>query len=85
MELRHLHYLFAVVKEGQITRAAHRVGVEPPLSRAINDLEKEIGAPLVERTRARLQTTPAGQTLADHASDDSWLAPAPRSRKPLFT
>jgi DNA-binding transcriptional LysR family regulator len=60
--------LLAVVKEGQITRAAHRVGIEQsPLSRAINDLEKEMGAPLVERTKPRLQTTPAGQALAEYA------------------
>jgi DNA-binding transcriptional LysR family regulator len=68
MELRHLQYLLAVIREGQITRAAHRIGIEQsPLSRAINDLEKEIGARLFERTKPRLQTTPAGEALAEHA------------------
>jgi DNA-binding transcriptional LysR family regulator len=68
MELRHLQYLLAVVKEGQITRAAHRIGIEQsPLSRAIGDLEKEIGAPLLKRTKPHLQITPAGQALAEHA------------------
>lgn len=68
MELRHLQYLLAVVQERQITRAAHRIGIEQsPLSRIIRDLESEIGAPLLERTKPHLQTPPAGEALVEHA------------------
>ena len=68
VELRHLQYLLAVVQERQITRAAHRIGIEQsPLSRALKDLEQEIGAPLLERTKPQLRTTPAGEALAEFA------------------
>lgn len=68
MELRHLQYLLTVLQERQITRAAHRIGIEQsPLSRVLKELEKEIGAPLIERTKPQLRTTLAGEALAEHA------------------
>jgi DNA-binding transcriptional LysR family regulator len=62
MELRHLRYFVAAAEELNITRAAQRLHVsQPPLSRQIHDLEEEIGTPLFDRNKKKLQLTSAGE------------------------
>ncbi len=52
MNLRHLSYLIALAREGHFGRAAEAAHVsQPTLSAAINQLEQELGVPLVTRTR----------------------------------
>jgi DNA-binding transcriptional LysR family regulator len=44
MELRQLKYLLVVAEEGHITRAAERLDMQqPPLSRLIQRVERELG------------------------------------------
>lgn len=68
MELRQLEYLVAVVEEGGFTRAARRVHVaQPAVSAAIARLERELGQPLVDRSRRAVTTTAAGAVVLPHA------------------
>ncbi len=68
MELRHLRYFVTVVAEGNLARAAGRLRVAPSaLSRQIQDLERELGAPLLERLPRGMQPTEAGRAFLAHA------------------
>jgi DNA-binding transcriptional LysR family regulator len=68
MNLRHLRYFIAVAEELHFARAAQRLHVEQsPLSRAIKELEDNLGARLFERTTRNTRLTWAGQVLLEDA------------------
>ncbi|MET1073340.1 MAG: LysR family transcriptional regulator [Umezawaea sp.] len=68
MELRLLEYFVAVARERHVGRAAARLHMtQPPLSRAIRQLEDELGATLFDRTPKGVALTPAGAVLYDEA------------------
>ncbi|CAN5290960.1 LysR family transcriptional regulator [soil metagenome] len=68
IDMRQLRYFLAVADERSVTRGAERLHMaQPPLSRRIQELEAEIGAPLFERGRRPLRLTAAGHVLYEQA------------------
>ncbi len=68
MELRHIRYFMAVAEELNFTKAAEKLHMaQPPLSRQIQDLEKELGARLFHRTPHMLKLTEEGVLFSQYA------------------
>jgi DNA-binding transcriptional LysR family regulator len=68
MDERRLRYFLAVVDEGSVTGAAHRLRVaQPSLSQAIRGFEAELGAELFHRVGRGLRLSDAGQALVGPA------------------
>jgi DNA-binding transcriptional LysR family regulator len=68
MDLRRLRLFLAVVDEGGFTAAARAVHVaQLAVSLAVKELEEELGAPLLVRSRAGVALTPAGEALVPPA------------------
>lgn len=67
MELRHLRCFLAVAEELHFARAAERLHIEQsPLSRAIKELEEDLGVVLLARTTRSTRLTRAGALFLEH-------------------
>src|SRR4029450_2624979 len=68
MELDHVEAFVAIVRQGGFTRASAALHLsQPAISRRVHLLERELGAPLFERTRSGGVLTDAGRAFMPHA------------------
>ena len=70
MDIRVLQYFLAVAREESITKAADALHMtQPPLSRAMRDLETELGVALLVRGPKRVTLTEDGLLLRERAQE----------------
>src|SRR5581483_10633460 len=70
MELRQLEYFVAVAEEANFTRAAERVHIsQSGVSAQIRQLERELGAALIDRSGRAASLTTAGEAALGHARE----------------
>jgi DNA-binding transcriptional LysR family regulator len=68
IDIRQLRYFQAVAEELHFGRAAARLAIaQPALSRQIQQMEQELGTPLLRRTQRRVELLPAGAVLLERA------------------
>ena len=68
LNYHHLHYFWAVAKDGNLTRAAEKLHVsQSALSKQIRQLEEQLGQPLFTRAGRSLKLTEAGQLALGYA------------------
>lgn len=68
MDIRQLRYFLVVAAERNFSRAAERLNMaQPPLSRQIQQLEREVGALLFDRDSRPLALTDTGRLFYEHA------------------
>lgn len=68
IDIRQLRYFQAVAEELHFGRAAARLAIaQPALSRQVQQLEEELGTPLLRRTQRRVELLPAGALLLERA------------------
>lgn len=64
IDLRRLSIFVAVVKQGSFSKAAEVVfATQPTVSKAVSQLESEIGVPLLSRIGRRSELTAAGEIV----------------------
>lgn len=68
MNVKHIHYVLAVLREGSITAASKRLFVsQPALSQTIKQIETDLGAPIFDRSVDPIALTYAGERYVEAA------------------
>jgi len=74
MEISQLRHFLAVMEEGAIGKAAHKLGIaQPALSQSLARMEKGLGTKLFERSRRGATPTPAARVMAQDIRNGLYL------------
>jgi DNA-binding transcriptional LysR family regulator len=74
MEIGQLRHFLAVMEEGAIGKAAHKLGIaQPALSQSLARMEKKLGAKLFDRSRRGATPTPAARVMAQDIRNGLYL------------
>jgi len=85
MDLRHLNYFLILAEELHFGRAAERLNIsQPPLSRMIQQIERELGVLLFERTKRSVMLTSGGIELLQDAKQMVSQMQAVKKRLSVF-
>ncbi|MBS0319716.1 MAG: LysR family transcriptional regulator [Proteobacteria bacterium] len=77
LELRQLRYLLALAEQGSLGRAAAALAMtQPALTRGLQQLEREVGAVLFERSKKGVAATDEGRVLVARAREVVAIADA---------
>jgi len=85
MEMHHVRYFLALCEYQNFTRAAKRCGIkQPTLTRAIKELEAELGGALFVRGPKTTLLSKLGAVVRPHIAtiDQSAVAASQEARKP---
>src|SRR4029079_6532603 len=70
MNLHHLRLFAAVVEQGGFTNAARALRLsQPAISKSLNELERQLHVPLIERGARGVKLTEAGRALYDRSKE----------------
>ena len=68
LRLKDFHTLQTVAEVGSMAKASERLALsQPAISKAISDMERVLGAPLLERSARGVELTECGHLMVDHA------------------
>ncbi|WP_411844474.1 cidABC operon transcriptional activator CidR [Salinicoccus sp. HZC-1] len=70
MDIKHMRYFVAIVKAGSMTEASNRLYIsQPTISKAIQDIETELGISLFDRNKKKIALTDAGRVFYDQCEE----------------
>ncbi|AKG75210.1 LysR family transcriptional regulator [Salinicoccus halodurans] len=70
MDIKHMRYFVAIVKYGSMTGASNHLYIsQPTISKAIQDIETELGMSLFDRTKKKIALTDAGSVFFDQCEE----------------
>ncbi|SFK74938.1 transcriptional regulator [Salinicoccus halodurans] len=70
IDIKHMRYFVAIVKYGSMTGASNHLYIsQPTISKAIQDIETELGMSLFDRTKKKIALTDAGSVFFDQCEE----------------
>ncbi len=70
MDIKHMRYFAAIVQHGSMTEASNQLYIsQPTISKAIHDVETELGMQLFDRNRRKFVLTDAGKVFYDQCEE----------------
>src|SRR5699024_3235757 len=70
IDIKHMQYFVAIVKDGSMTEASHRLYIsQPTISKAIQDMETQLAMSLFDRNKKKIALTDAGSIFFEQCEE----------------